>query len=305
VRISLDGIDARIYKMFQAALRPQALKCSVARTLQASEEARVTAAAKLFPGIKRLSERVLVQGLGSRVWDADGNELIDFASGIGVTSTGHCHPKVVEAVREQAGLASHLQMSVTHHDRALQLIERLEPYALGLDRFFFATSGAEAVEGALRLARQATGRAGVVAFRGGYHGRTAGTLAITTSGIGYRGGNAGPLPYGAFFAPYPGLGGDEEYCRGQLDLLVKQQVAPSEVAAVILEPVLGEGLCGNQPSRHRAAAVTGTTLRRWRGRSTPSSRRRHKDNVASMAWDARNLISTQARAASSRRPIPS
>jgi 4-aminobutyrate aminotransferase-like enzyme len=77
--------------MFQAALRPQALKCSVARTLQASEEARVTAAAKLFPGIKRLSERVLVQGLGSRVWDADGNELIDFASGIGVTSTGHCH----------------------------------------------------------------------------------------------------------------------------------------------------------------------------------------------------------------------
>ena len=90
--------------MFQAALRPQALKCSVARTLQASEEARVTAAAKLFPGIKRLSERVLVQGLGSRVWDADGNELIDFASGIGVTSTGHCHPKVVEAVREQAGL---------------------------------------------------------------------------------------------------------------------------------------------------------------------------------------------------------
>ena len=94
--------------MFQAALRPQALKCSVARTLQASEEARVTAAAKLFPGIKRLSERVLVQGLGSRVWDADGNELIDFASGIGVTSTGHCHPKVVEAVREQAGLASHL-----------------------------------------------------------------------------------------------------------------------------------------------------------------------------------------------------
>ena len=153
--------------MFQAALRPQALKCSVARTLQASEEARVTAAAKLFPGIKRLSERVLVQGLGSRVWDADGNELIDFASGIGVTSTGHCHPKVVEAVREQAGLASHLQMSVTHHDRALQLIERLEPYALGLDRFFFATSGAEAVEGALRLARQATNRSGVIAFRRG------------------------------------------------------------------------------------------------------------------------------------------
>ena len=86
-------------------------------------------------------------------------------------------------------------MSVTHHDRALQLIERLEPYALGLDRFFFATSGAEAVEGALRLARQATNRSGVIAFRGGYHGRTAGTLAITTSGIGYRGGNAGPLPW--------------------------------------------------------------------------------------------------------------
>ena len=193
--------------MFQAALRPQALKCSVARTLQASEEARVTAAAKLFPGIKRLSERVLVQGLGSRVWDADGNELIDFASGIGVTSTGHCHPKVVDAVQRQAATASHLQMSVSYHDRMLELVERLEPFTMGLDSFFFANSGGEAIEGALRLARQATGRSGVIAFQGGYHGRTAGALAVTSSSVGYRGADAGPLPYGSVrpASPEPAL----------------------------------------------------------------------------------------------------
>ena len=130
--------------------------------------------------------QVLVSGRGARVTTAEGRELLDFTSGIGVTSTGHCHPRVVAAVQAQAAQACHLQMSIAYHDRMLELVERLEPYALGLDRFFFATSGAEAVEGALRLARQATGRSGVIAFQGGYHGRTAGTLAVTTSGVGPR-----------------------------------------------------------------------------------------------------------------------
>mmetsp|Transcript_2595 Transcript_2595/g.7612 ORF Transcript_2595/g.7612 Transcript_2595/m.7612 type:complete len:423 (+) Transcript_2595:144-1412(+) len=198
---------------------------------------------KLFPGIKRATEHVLVKGLGSRVWSAEGREFLDFTSGIGVTSTGHCHPTVVAAVQAQAAVACHLQQSVAYSDRALELVERLEPRALGLDSFFFANSGAEAVEGALRLARQATGRAGVVAFQGGYHGRTAGSMAITTSGVGYRGRDAGPLPYGQFFAPYPYAhrGVTEAHAVEQLDLLLKQQVAASEVAAVILEPVQGEG----------------------------------------------------------------
>ena len=158
---------------------------------------------KLFPGIKRATELVFVKGQGSRVTCASGRDYLDFTSGIGVTSTGHCHPRVVAAVRAQAGVASHLQMSIGYHDRMLELIERLEPYTMGLDSFFFSNSGGEAIEGALRLARQATGRPGVIAFQGGYHGRTAGALAVTSSSVGYRGRGAGPLPYGSFFAPYP------------------------------------------------------------------------------------------------------
>ena len=153
--------------------------------------------AKLFPGIKRATELVLVKGQGSRVTCSGGRDYLDFTSGIGVTSTGHCHPKVVDAVQRQAATASHLQMSVSYHDRMLELVERLEPFTMGLDSFFFANSGGEAIEGALRLARQATGRSGVIAFQGGYHGRTAGALAVTSSSVGYRGADAGPLPYGS------------------------------------------------------------------------------------------------------------
>ncbi|KAH8048331.1 N2-acetyl-L-ornithine:2-oxoglutarate 5-aminotransferase [Aureococcus anophagefferens] len=199
--------------------------------------------AKLFPGIKRATELVLVKGQGSRVTCSGGRDYLDFTSGIGVTSTGHCHPTVVDAVQRQAATASHLQMSVCYHDRMLELVERLEPFTMGLDSFFFANSGGEAIEGALRLARQATGRSGVIAFQGGYHGRTAGALAVTSSSVGYRGADAGPLPYGSFFAPYPYAhrGISDDFALAQLDLLVKQQVAPSEVAAVLIEPVLGEG----------------------------------------------------------------
>ena len=90
--------------------------------------------------------------------DRRSRDTYDFASGIGVTSTGHCHPKVVDAVQRQAATASHLQMSVGYHDRMLELVERLEPFTMGLDSFFFANSGGEAIEGALRLARQRRAR---------------------------------------------------------------------------------------------------------------------------------------------------
>ena len=104
--------------------------------------------AKLFPGIKRATELVLVKGQGSRVTCSGGRDYLDFTSGIGVTSTGHCHPKVVDAVQRQAATASHLQMSVGYHKPMLDLIERMGPHVpKGLESFFFTTTGAEAVEG--------------------------------------------------------------------------------------------------------------------------------------------------------------
>jgi len=199
---------------------------------------------KIFPGVKRATDLIMSSARGSEVFTVDGKRYLDFTTGIGVTSTGHCHPKVVAAVQAQAARAVHLQMSVCYHDRMLELIERMQTYMpTGLDSFFFANSGAEAVEGALRLARQAKERDGIIAFQGGYHGRTSATLAITTSSTGYRGKRAGPLPAGSFFAPYPYAyqGISEEFSLRQLELLLKQQVNASEVAAVIIEPVLGEG----------------------------------------------------------------
>ena len=204
---------------------------------------------RFFTGIKRLSDVVLVRGEGSRVWTSEGVALLDCTSGIAVTSTGHCHPTVVDAVRKQAGTIVHAQQSVAYSGPQLELVERLRPHVpAALTQFFFANSGAEAVESAVRLARQATGRDNVVCMLGGYHGRTAGTLALTTSGAGYRGKRAGPLPAGSLFVPFAGLNGRgeaegatcDEALRA-LDMAFKQQVAPSDVAAILLEPVQGEG----------------------------------------------------------------
>ena len=202
---------------------------------------------KLFPAVKRLTEFVVTSGSGCSVRTQCGRTLLDFTSGIGVTSTGHCHPAVVEAVREQAGSVVHAQMSVVHHDKMLALVEKLEPLMPhpSLDSFFFANSGSEAVESALRLARHATGKDSVIAFSGGYHGRTSGALAVTSSQTAYRGTKASMLPGGTFFAPYPyellGMHRSTEVVMGEMELMLKTMTSPSETAAVIIEPVLGEG----------------------------------------------------------------
>lgn len=210
----------------------------------AASTSLATARTKLFPGIKRATELVISRAKGSEVFTADGVRYLDFTTGIGVTSTGHCHPKVVAAVQEQAAQGVHFQMSVGYNSRALELIERMQPHVPpGHDSFFFTNSGAEAVEGAVKLARQFKERDCIIAFQGGYHGRTAGTLALTSSSVGYRGHRAGPLPSGTYLAPYPYeyQGISEEFSMRQLELLLKQQVNASEVAAVLIEPVLGEG----------------------------------------------------------------
>jgi 4-aminobutyrate aminotransferase len=185
---------------------------------------------------------------GCYIYATDGTTYLDFTCGIGVTNTGHCHPKVVEAIRQQAGLFIHAQVNLVVHKPILQLIEELKKIVHpSIDGFFFSNSGAEALEGAVKLARAATGRPNVIVFQGSFHGRTSATMAMTTSKTIYRAGYQ-PLPAGFFVAPFPyafRYGWDAEttsqWCLEELDFLLNSQTAPSETAAILIEPVLGEG----------------------------------------------------------------
>jgi 4-aminobutyrate aminotransferase len=185
---------------------------------------------------------------GCTIYAADGRTYLDFTCGIGVTNTGHCHPKVVEAIREQAGLFLHAQANIVVNQPMLQLIAELRAVVPpSIDGFFFSNSGAEALEGAVKLARAATGKPNIIVFQGSFHGRTAGTMALTTSKTIYRSGFQ-PLPAGVFVAPYPyayklGLSESQtsQYCLEALQELLLSQTSPAETAAILIEPVLGEG----------------------------------------------------------------
>jgi 4-aminobutyrate aminotransferase len=188
------------------------------------------------------------RGEGIYLYDADDQQYIDFTSGIGVINTGHCHPKVVQAVQNQAAKLLFGQMNIVMAPPTLALAEALNKITPdSIDRFFFANSGAEATEGAVKLARHATQRPNVIVFQGSFHGRTAQTMAMTTSKTIYRHAYQ-PLPSGVFVAPFPYsyyYGWDDEqttaFCMRQLDLLLKTQSSAEETAAIIIEPVLGEG----------------------------------------------------------------
>jgi 4-aminobutyrate aminotransferase len=203
----------------------------------------------------RASDLEVVSGSGCRVTTADGTDYLDFTGGIAVVSTGHCHPHVVEAIRAQAGRFIHAQVNCYRHDLLEPLATRLaEITPDGVDTFFFTNSGAEATEGAVKLARQITRRPHLVVFEGSFHGRTAQTMAMTTSKSVYRTGHA-PLPSGVFVAPFPyplQWGVDEaeatERALAGFDHLLHTQTSPDEVAAVVIEPVLGEG--GYLPAPH-------------------------------------------------------
>ncbi|CAM9371598.1 unnamed protein product [Discosporangium mesarthrocarpum] len=214
-------------------------------------------AKNLNPGMSRLANMVLVGGKGSYVWTDDGTRLLDFSTGIGVANIGHCHPRVVKAVQDQAARIMHAQVNIGYHDRMLELVPSLlEIMPSGnsneespLDNFFFWNSGSEAVEAAVKIARQVTRKQNVIVFRGGHHGRTIGTMGLTTSKVIYRAG-FGPFPSGGVVAPFPYCarcrarpqGGG--CCGGpleDLELLLKQESHPDETAAVLVEPVQGEG----------------------------------------------------------------
>jgi 4-aminobutyrate aminotransferase len=202
----------------------------------------------MTPAWSRIFNFVAERAEGSYIYTDDGRKLLDFTCGIGVTNTGHCHPKVVEAIREQAGKFIHAQANIVIHKPMLQLIEELRQIVPpSIDSFFFANSGAEALENAVKIAKVATGRQNVIVFSGSFHGRTHATMALTTSKTIYRAGFA-PLMAGVYVAPFPyafQLKMTEEqasqWALEQLEHLLASQTAPKETAAVILETILGEG----------------------------------------------------------------
>jgi 4-aminobutyrate aminotransferase len=194
----------------------------------------------------RVTDLNVVRGSGCWVTTEDDDQYLDLTAGIAVASTGHCHPRVVEAIRHQAGEFIHAQVNVYRHGLLEMLADRLAAVvAPELDRLFFSNSGAEIVEAAIKLAKQATGRPNTIVFAGSFHGRSHLTMALTTSKTIYRAGHS-PLPSGVFVAPFPyPLAKDHEAevddaLRG-LDHLLATMTAPGETAAMLIEPVLGEG----------------------------------------------------------------
>jgi len=196
----------------------------------------------------RTTDLEVVSGSGSTVRTADGVEYLDFTAGIAVASTGHSHPRVVDAIREQAGQIMHAQANCYRSPLPEQLATRLAQITpTSIDTFFFTNSGAEATEAAVKLARHATGRPNVIVVQGGFHGRTYLTMAMTTSKVGVRAGYQ-PLPAGIFVTSFPrpfAWGVDEPTAVARaladLRLLLHTQTAPGETAAFVMEPVLGEG----------------------------------------------------------------
>ncbi len=190
---------------------------------------------------------------GSYVWDADGERYLDFSVGIAVMNVGHSHPKVLEAVQRQAGEFQHLCFAVGMHDSYVELAERLNALAPGpsAKKTFLANTGAEAVENAVKIARVATGRQGIVAFTHAFHGRTHMALSLTGKANPYKAGFApraaeiyrADYPY-CYRCPFSGPREDGACCQhdvGRLRDQIRTTVGESEVAAFVLEPVAGEG----------------------------------------------------------------
>ena len=208
----------------------------------------------ISPSYTRSYPLVARRGRGVRVEDADGNEFLDFAAGIAVASTGHCHPEVVAAIKKQAAELIHISGTDFYHEPLTQLAERLSTVAPmpGPHRFFYGNSGAEAIECALKLARYHTGRQHVIAFLGAFHGRTMGALSLTASKPQQKR-RFSPLVPGVTHVRYPYVyrgctGGPEEQeafslgCARYIEeRLFKTILPPEEVAAIFVEPIQGEG----------------------------------------------------------------
>jgi 4-aminobutyrate aminotransferase len=208
--------------------------------------------AVISPSYTRCYPLVVKRGEGAIVEDVDGNRFLDFNAGIAVVATGHCHPRVVEAIQRQAAQLIHMSGTDFYYENMVQLAEKLAALAPGgvPRRVYFGNSGTEAVEAAMKLARYHTGRDKFIAFFGGFHGRTYGSLSLTASKAKQRA-HFGPLMPGVSHIPYPycyrcPYGKQPENCATECVKVLEDQVfktiaPPDEVAAIVLEPVQGEG----------------------------------------------------------------
>ena len=204
------------------------------------------------PSYTRAYPLVADRGEGAMVQDVDGNRFLDFNAGIAVVAAGHCHPRVVKAIQEQAARLIHMSGTDFYYEGMVALAEKLSGIAPGAveRRVSFGNSGAEAVEGAIKLARWSTGRDKIIAFFGSFHGRTMGALSLTARKAVQRGG-FGPLVPGVVHAPYPycyrcPFGKEPDHCAVECvkhieDTLLKTIAPAEETAAIVLEPVQGEG----------------------------------------------------------------
>ena len=206
----------------------------------------------LSPSYTRCYPLVVDHGQGAIIQDVDGNRFLDFNAGIAVCATGHCHPKVVAAMQEQAARLIHMSGTDFYYENMVQLAEKLAEVAPGdvERRIYFGNSGTEAVEAAMKLARYTTGRDKFIAFYGAFHGRTMGSLSLTASKVVQRK-HFGPLVPGVHHAVYPdpyrrpaGTTADDyavQCVRTIEDVLFRHTVPAEEVAAIFVEPIQGEG----------------------------------------------------------------
>ncbi len=204
----------------------------------------------LSPALAKSTDLIMVSGKGCYLTDINGDTYLDFVQGIAVNALGHCHPGVVEAICEQAGKLVNASFNLVNFESTLKLAKRLARLAPGkLGSVFFSNGGAEANDGALKLAKAYTKRPSIIAFKGSFHGRTIGATAVTASNSKYRK-YYEPHMGGVYFATYPCAdlcpkGFDEaqraRYCLDEIDSLFRYVVAPDTVAAILMEPVQGEG----------------------------------------------------------------
>jgi len=195
-------------------------------------------------GVGHSHQIFIARGENAEIWDVEGRRFIDFAGGIAVLNTGHRHPAVVDAVRDQLDRYTHTCFQVLAYEPYVALAERLNAKAPGAfaKKTMFLTTGAEAVENAVKIARAHTGRPGVIAFSGGYHGRTLMTMGLTGKVVPYKAG-FGPFPTDIFHARFPSAlrGVSVDDAMASVEDIFKNDIEPSRVAAIIIEPVQGEG----------------------------------------------------------------
>ena len=201
-------------------------------------------AAALPRGVAQAHGVFAVRAENAEIWDVEGRRWIDFCAGIAVVNTGHCHPKVMAAARAQLDNFTHTCFQVVAYESYIRLAERLNALAPGKTpkKTFFMNTGAEAVENAVKVARAYTGRSGVIAFNGAFHGRTMFSLALTGKVDPYKKG-FGPFPAEVYHAPFPDPlhGVTIEDAMHGLELIFKNDIEAAKVAAIIVEPVQGEG----------------------------------------------------------------